>query len=131
MKKQFFTIFLLTALCAFGNAGEPVIKIPYYLLEFCAKAGIDPNLITDRQLLNIGIPDAVAKIGYSKVAATSERAIDGLTELRYFKITVIQDGIVVEKHYAMYDEYREVRLYLYKNKDGQFTRASFAQGIRY
>jgi hypothetical protein len=103
--------------------------LPNYVLEFASKMGLN-TCGFDRIHVNIQINREAEHIGFSNVERIARGSKDEFTGCPYFKIRTIPEGIVIEKNYTLENDFRELKLYLTRGKDGEFASATFAESVR-
>lgn len=132
MKNSLFAAFCLlgTVLFSLNGLAEPP-KIPLYVGEFLSKLGIKPVQPGDPKTINDSIARAVATAGYEAVVRTARGAKDRVTGCPYFAIRDTGEALVIEKEYTLIDDFRELAIYLHRDKGGHFDFASFTEGTRY
>jgi hypothetical protein len=117
------------SLSSFGGENAP--QLPRYVGDFLSKMGISANMINDPVFLNESVPAAALKVGLDQIQRTAQSAKDPLTGGAYYKIdSVAGGGVLIERHYPLMIDVRELRLYLYTDASGRLVRAGFAVGIR-
>jgi hypothetical protein len=104
-------------------------ELPRYRSEFISKLGILKSSFEETGIWQFDVEKAVTKKGIKTVYEFALQATDSCTGVKYFRVGKSEEYIFIEKCYPLVKDARELRLYFFLDKSGEFTKVGCSEAV--